>query len=118
MIPSPRHTPADLALWKEHEEADLAYGSLPTLGKRVERSLQVLRDFISAGQSYAGASHGKDSTVLMHLLWRVKCAHGIVIPVYHVRAVPVGNPLMIIRPVACLSRWIIRTYRRGFWMIS
>lgn len=71
LISSPRHTPADIAMWTEHAEADHAYASLPTLGKRVERSLSVLREFLAAGRSYAGASHGKDSTVLWHLLWRV-----------------------------------------------
>lgn len=71
LIKSDRHSAADISLWNEHAEADLAYASLPTLAKRVERSLAAIRSFLHSGRPYAGASHGKDSTVLWHLLWRV-----------------------------------------------
>ena len=71
LISSPRHTPADLALWAEYEEADRAYSHMPRLARKVTRSMAVLREFLAAGKSYGGVSHGKDSTVLWHLLYMV-----------------------------------------------
>lgn len=78
---SNRHTPEDLALWAELEEADQVYASLPTLAKRVDRSLSALQQFLSIGGAYAGVSHGKDSTVLWHLLWRL----GAQVDLWHLR---------------------------------
>lgn len=71
LIRSPRHTPQDLAAWAELEEADRAYVALPTLAKRVARSLTVLREFLLAGVCPVWSSHGKDSVVVWHLAWRL-----------------------------------------------
>lgn len=63
LIPSSRHTKADLRLWAEYERADLVHD----LGAKVDRSLQTIAEF-DKGHCYAGVSWGKDSTVLAHLI--------------------------------------------------
>lgn len=71
LIPSDRHTPRDLALWAEIEAADRIVGARPALLSKVERSIAEIRRFAAAGPCVAGTSWGKDSVVLVHLLWLV-----------------------------------------------
>lgn len=81
LIASDRHTPADLALWTDLEEADRIHGGRPALGVKVKTSLAALREFIAKGSSYAGTSWGKDSVVLCHLLWTIAPQ----VPLVHLR---------------------------------
>ncbi len=86
LIPSHRHTPADLALWAEYEDADLLHA--PSIGRKVERSLEAIREFVAAGPCYCSVSWGKDSVVVAHLVGRV--ARGI--PLAWVRVRGWSNP--------------------------
>lgn len=89
LIPSDRHTSADLALWAELEEADrIHYETLRRSGK-VERSLTELERF-AAAPCHAAFSGGKDSLAVLGLLE----AAGLLgrVPVVWLRAVPKANP--------------------------
>lgn len=88
LIPSPRHTPADLALWRELEAADRAHGNRPQLAAKAERSLAVIREFVGAGPCYCGVSAGKDSVVAAALCRIVSDKIRLV----HLKAVPCVNP--------------------------
>lgn len=67
LIPSPRHNPADLALWAEYEEADRALGRamIDRLESRFRETVNIIRDW-DIGGGYIGTSWGKDSIVLLH----------------------------------------------------
>lgn len=67
LIPSPRHTPADLALWAELEDADHAVGASMRLYRQVGRAMAAIRTFASRGPCYLGISWGKDSVALAAL---------------------------------------------------
>jgi phosphoadenosine phosphosulfate reductase len=88
LIPSPRHTPADLALWAELESADRVHGGRLMRSGRVERSVAAIREFAGRGPCYASVSWGKDSVALAHMIME-SCPS---IPLVHLRAVPHGNP--------------------------
>lgn len=80
LIPSHRHTPADLAHWHEQELAD----HLPH-HRHADRLLAAkldIENFIEhRGRVYAGVSWGKDSVVVAHLLYRF-ARH---VPLMHLR---------------------------------
>lgn len=65
LLPSDRHSPEDLDLWREYEAADLLHAR--DIGGKVERSLKAIRDFADAGPCYCSVSWGKDSVVVAHL---------------------------------------------------
>lgn len=67
LIPSPRHTPADVALWIEHEEADLVFAKANArkLEEKFSETVQIIRQWDTGG-GYVGTSWGKDSAVLLH----------------------------------------------------
>lgn len=88
LIPSHRHTEADLRLWRELEGADFALAELPTFGHRVERSLAAIREFVKDGPCYCGVSWGKDSVAAAHLLRSV----AIDVPIVNLRVSPTRNP--------------------------
>jgi phosphoadenosine phosphosulfate reductase len=88
LIPSSRHTPADLALWRDLEGADRAHGRSAGLVRKVDRSTEAIRGFLAAGPAYLSVSWGKDSVVLAHLGLTVAPR----LPLIHLRAVPHGNP--------------------------
>lgn len=92
LMPSHRHSQADLANWKTLEAADLLNYSLRKVEEKARRSLAVLADFLASGTCYASVSWGKDSMVLAHLLWqhRQRNAHGC--PIYRVRMAEIENP--------------------------
>ncbi len=83
LIPSERHTEADLMVWAEYERADLVHD----LAAKVDRSLQTIAEF-DTGNCYAGVSWGKDSTVLAHLIATSKLS----IPVVWHRIEPIKSP--------------------------
>lgn len=83
LIPSPRHTPTDLALWAAHQTADLAAGY-----PNPAAALAALSEFATGGRCYASCSWGKDSVVICHLIHR----SGLPIPVVNLRVSPTRNP--------------------------
>lgn len=67
LIQSHRHTPEDLELWAEHEEADKAHAE--TIDAKIDRSLNTIRTFTEL-PTYVGVSWGKDSVCVAHLAMR------------------------------------------------
>ena len=62
LIPSPRHTPEDLALWAELEAADwLCYG--PSVKRKQAHALETIQRYAAHGPCYVSVSWGKDSVV-------------------------------------------------------
>lgn len=103
LIPSPRHTQADLDLWATEARADAIHGALQRLDGLEARALASLRIFASEATFYAGVSWGKDSLVLAHLVYRV----GLPIPVLWFPAGVVENPDSAIVRDAFLKRFDI-----------
>lgn len=79
LIESPRHTAADLELWRSLEVADRLHARFIT--RKVDQSLDAIREFVSAGECYCGVSWGKDSVVVGHLARIVDRS----IPLVHLR---------------------------------
>lgn len=100
LIPSRRHTKADLELWAELEAADLVHAQRPAMLRHIERSLGAIREFAEAGPCYASVSWGKDSTVLADLIRTASPDVSLV----HIAAMPVGNPESANVKEAYLSR--------------
>ncbi len=88
LIPSERHTPADLALWAELEEADRANGERLLRSGKVERSLNTISLFSCERPCYAGISWGKDSTVLADIVSRLPKP----VPLIWIRVEPIKSP--------------------------
>lgn len=78
LIPSYRHTAADLEWWRETEAADCVHGR--TLAGKAASALQELHRFADLGPCYAATSWGKDSVALTHLLY----LSGRAIPAVHI----------------------------------
>ena len=87
-----RHTPADLVLWAELEEADMIHGRSPQMVRKEEKAIDVICEFVAHKPCYAGVSWGKDSTVLAHLVWRSMARLKYAIPLVWVRVEPIANP--------------------------
>lgn len=104
LIPSPKHTEADLELWRELEEADRVHAQ--AIGRRVGESIAAIREFVSRGPCYAGVSWGKDSVVVADLIQRVT-PH---VPLCWVRVEPIKNPDCEAVRDAFLSRYPAATY--------
>lgn len=81
LLPSDRHTAADLALWRELEAADRLHADRPRLARCVAESLAEIARFTARGACYAGTSWGKDSVVLCHLLQQAVPS----VPLMHLR---------------------------------
>lgn len=90
LIPSDRHTPADLRLWAEYKEADRAYAEScgPRLKRLQSESIAILSKWATGQDGFLGTSWGKDSVVLMHV---AKLA-GIRVPSVWVRMRGRDNP--------------------------
>lgn len=90
LIPSHRHTPADLDLWAEYEEADRIYADIyaDRLTRLERESVDAIREFAARGPCYASVSHGKDST----LLWWMIRQSGVDVPIVHLSITPTRNP--------------------------
>lgn len=82
LIPSPRHSPADLILWSELESGDFAY---PIKDSIIEKTLAEIADWSG---DYIGVSWGKDSVVMLSLVHRA----GLNLPVVWVRMRGRDNP--------------------------
>jgi phosphoadenosine phosphosulfate reductase len=53
-------------------EAFAAYAQLPQFERKVERSLEVIREALAIGPAYVAVSWGKDSVVMLHLCQQVQ----------------------------------------------
>lgn len=91
LIPSHRHTEADLRLWQEYEAADAAMGRRLSLAKRASAALQAIEKF-AASPCYCAVSWGKDSVVVADLVCRASRAFNLRIPLVWVRVEPIANP--------------------------
>lgn len=69
LIPSGRHTPADLDLWAEFAEADRLVGTRFLRSARLDESRRAICEFVGDGLAYGAVSWGKESVALAHLLW-------------------------------------------------
>ena len=87
LIESPRHTPGDLAAWRELERYDNVLAARFPAGK-IAHAHGVIRKFAEAGPCYASTSWGKDSTVVAHLV----ATSGITLPLVYVRMRVWENP--------------------------
>lgn len=78
LLSSHRHSSRDLAIWREHEEADM----VADLAGKPDYASECIRRFVSIPRlCYAGVSWGKDSVVIAHLLWM----HARHVPLIHLR---------------------------------
>lgn len=68
LIPSDRHTAADLDLWGELEPADRVVGARFLRSARLEESRRAIRAFAASGDCAGMVSWGKESIALAHLL--------------------------------------------------
>jgi len=88
LIQSHRHTDADLVMWSELEAADRLHGRSRSLATKVDRAMNVIREFLVASPAYCSVSWGKDSVVVADLVRRV--APRVVLG--NLRVVPSRNP--------------------------
>lgn len=90
LIPSPRHTRADLEHWRQCEDMDRSY--LRRCGARLDRltddAKRTIVAFAADGPCYVGTSWGKDSTVLAHLVLLAEVHASLVFFRYAVRSNP------------------------------
>jgi len=70
LIPSHRHSLADLEHWRKMEAFDAMLAKSPALEAKEAKAIQVIREFASQGPCYVGVSWGKDSVVVAHLALR------------------------------------------------
>lgn len=111
LIPSPRHTPADLALWAEYEEADLAYGNSfrSRLESKFSETVQIIREWDTGG-GFVGTSWGKDSVVLLHAVHQA----GACVPAVWVRLRDRDNPDCLGVRDAFLRKSPVKYFEREF----
>lgn len=92
LIPSERHTQADLDLWAEYNKADLILAKSDAMTRKIHKARDVLRDFISRGHypwhCYCSTSWGKDSVVVAHLCHWVD----VDVQLGNLRVTPSRNP--------------------------
>lgn len=62
----------EVGLNNQEREALIAFASLPVHRRRVERSIEVIREALAIAPAYVAVSWGKDSTVLLHLCQQVE----------------------------------------------
>jgi phosphoadenosine phosphosulfate reductase len=88
LLPSARHTPADLDAWARLERLDRIRAADGRWPRREAAAMDAIRAFFAAGRGYVGVSWGKDSVVVAHLARRVDPT----IPLVWVHERPVANP--------------------------
>jgi phosphoadenosine phosphosulfate reductase len=72
LIPSHRHTAADLRLWAELEESDAELSNTPKLDMLISSTISTIQNFSVGGPCYAGISMGKESVLLAYLVHLAK----------------------------------------------
>src|SRR5690606_30297385 len=70
LIPSHRHSVADLEHWSKMEVFDAMRAKSPALEVREAKAQQVNREFAAQGPCYVGESRDKDSGVVVNLAFR------------------------------------------------
>lgn len=68
LLPSKRHTAADLAHWRKMERVDLLNGERLNHSAKPQAAVDAVRRFVGAGPCYVGTSWGKDSVVACHVV--------------------------------------------------
>lgn len=88
LIPSHRHTRADLEHWRRCEAMDRLYAErcARRLDELEARAIAAIERFAADGPCYVGVSWGKDSVAVAHL------ARGLGLPMIWVRVDGVENP--------------------------
>lgn len=73
LIPSGRHTEADLSQWSALEQSDMLYARVHSrrIQRLTEESENQIRIFLSAGPAVCGVSWGKDSVLLAWMARRI-----------------------------------------------
>lgn len=73
LIPSHRHTPADLEHWAICEKQDAARACMRAMERLEAQAMLAVEEFLSATPgAYVSVSWGKDSVVVAHLASRVR----------------------------------------------
>jgi 3'-phosphoadenosine 5'-phosphosulfate sulfotransferase (PAPS reductase)/FAD synthetase len=108
LIITPRHTETDLKLWKEYEEMD-RITAIPK--NRVNESIRIISEWIKVHPNGAAyTSWGKDSVVLLHLIYKT----GLKIPVVYARFTDMYNPDCELVRDEFLKRYDIDYYEDSF----
>src|SRR5690606_11038963 len=90
LIPSPRHTAADLAEWRRYEHWDDTLARSSQLDRMADKARALIEQFADAGPCYLSVSWGKDSVVVTHLLATSRA--GEPVPLAFPRACPRETP--------------------------
>lgn len=107
MIPSPRHTDADLVLWAEHVEADKTHLMSDGFFERCQRvKTEVKRYDRRHRRYYLATSWGKDSVVMLHFFWSLWCRPKVI----YVRQLDNENPESVRVRDAFLRRYDFPDY--------
>lgn len=69
LIPSPRHSPADLSQWEMDAKRDAVVAGSSRLAKLSEKAIETVQQFAGGGDAYLSCSWGKDSVVALHLAY-------------------------------------------------
>lgn len=77
LIPSRRHTAADLAAWARWEHWDDTLAQSPQLDRLAAQARTLIEEFADQGACYASISWGKDSVVIAHLVATSRAADRI-----------------------------------------
>ena len=77
LIPSRRHTDADLLAWRRNEARDQALAASPQLSDWEIEAVRAIQRFAADGDAIIGTSWGKDSVVVTHLAHQA----GVTLPV-------------------------------------
>jgi phosphoadenosine phosphosulfate reductase len=93
LIPSPRHSRADLEAWARVSRVDVALGKTRAMAAKVEAACGALEAFLRASLAgYQGVSWGKDSGACLYLATRVYARTGLRMPLVWVRVGTRENP--------------------------
>lgn len=103
LIPSPRYSPEDFALWREQEQTDLILAQTQRMTQLEGRALDALRSFAEGGSFFVGISWGKDSVVVGHLAYRLRTE--VSLELIWFPAGRIENPDCVLVRDAFLSRW-------------
>lgn len=87
LIQSPRHTAADLDVWRTNERTDSIHARMPSLAAKTAAATACVAHF-AEDRCYVGVSWGKDSVVVAHLASSLAVRR----PLVWVRVEPMYNP--------------------------
>lgn len=99
LIPSHRHTQADLKAWEDYARYDKALG--PSTYPKATRAIKTLQKFGDQQGGYISCSWGKDSTAVAHLAIKA----GLNLPLVWVRVKHWENPDCVLVRDAFLAKY-------------